>query len=128
MRVAPAGRVGPAWEVGAMPMRMWSRRGWLAVLLITVLAGCGSVVRDQTTGEFVDDSVITTKVKARLAQEPGVSALAVSVDTLNGVVILSGFVENESQREKAIAAARGVGGVRHVKGEALVVKPERSAN
>lgn len=108
-----------------MPIGMWSGRGWLAALLITVLAGCGSVVRDQTTGEFVDDSVITTKVKARLAQEPGVSALAVSVDTLNGVVILSGFVENEAQREKAIAAARGVGGVRDVKGEALVVKRER---
>ena len=105
-----------------------ARCGRVGLALAVLLAGCGSVTRDQTTGEFVDDSVITTKVKARLAQEPGVSALTVSVDTLNGVVILSGFVENEAQRGKAIAAARGVGGVRDVKGEALVVKPERSAN
>jgi osmotically-inducible protein OsmY len=82
-------------------------------------------MRDQTTGEIVDDAAITAKVKARLAQEPGVSALAITVDTYSGVVILSGFVESEAQREKAIGAARGVGGVREVKGDALVVKPAR---
>ncbi len=107
---------------------MWPNRcdRWITALTLgLLLAGCVSVVRDQTAGEFVDDSVITTKVKARLAQEPGVSALAISVDTYNGVVILQGFVDTETQREKAIAAARGVAGVRDVKGEALVVKPQR---
>ena len=108
-----------------MPIRMWSGRRWLAALLITVLAGCGSVVRDQTTGEFLDDSAITTKVKARLAQEHGVSSLAISVDTYDRVVILRGFVDSKAQREKAIAAARSVGGVREVNGEALIVKPQR---
>jgi hyperosmotically inducible protein len=97
----------------------------VALVVGLTLAGCGSVMRDQTTAEIVDDSAITAKVKARLAQEPGVSALAITVDTYNGVVILSGFVESEPQREKAIGAARGVGGVRDVRGDALVVKPAR---
>ncbi len=101
------------------------RRGWVGLILSVVLAGCGSVVRDQTTGEFLDDSVITTKVKARLAQEPGVSSLAISADTYDGVVILRGFVDSEAQREKAIAAVRSVGGVREVNGDALIVKPQR---
>lgn len=109
-----------------MALAAWGRRLICAVALGMVLTGCESVVRQQTTGEFVDDSVITSRVKARLAGEPGVSALAISVDTLNGVVILSGFVENETQREKAIAAARGVAGVHDVKGNSLVISPRRS--
>lgn len=109
-------------------MRGWEygRRLFFAGIAAALLAGCASAVRDQTTGEFLDDSAITSKVKARLAQEPGVSALAISVDTYNGVVILQGFVDDETQREKAMAAARSVAGVRDVKGEALVVKPQRS--
>jgi osmotically-inducible protein OsmY len=98
------------------------------LVLGLALAGCGSVVQDQLTGEFVDDAVVTTRVKARLAQEPGVSALAISVDTLDGVVLLRGFVDTAEQRQKAIAAARAVAGVRDVKAEALVLTPERRTN
>ncbi len=100
------------------------RRGWVGLVLAVLLAGCGSVVRDQTTGEFLDDSVIATKVKTRLAQEPGVSSLAIFVDTYDRVVTLRGFVDTEAQRDKAIEAAWSVGGVREVKGEALIVKPQ----
>ncbi len=107
-------------------------QGWrplaVTVMVAAVLAGCSSVVRDQSLGEYADDSAITAKVKTRLAREPGVNALKISVDTLNGVVILTGFVDNDTQREKAIAAARGVAGVQDVNGNALVVKPERSEN
>ena len=98
------------------------------VLVGMVLAGCGSVVRDQRTDEFVDDAVVTARVKARLAQEPGVGAFAISVDTLNGVVLLRGFVDTADQRQKAIAAARAVAGVRGVKAEGLVLTPERRTN
>ncbi len=108
-----------------MPIRMGSGGGWLSLLLIAVLAGCGSAVREQTAGEYVDDAVITAKVKARLAQEPTVSAFAISVDTRDGVVILSGFVDSEAQRDKAVAIARGVAGVREVKGDALLPRPAR---
>lgn len=103
-------------------------RGWLVLWFGLLLAGCGSVVRDQKTGEFVEDAVITARVKARLAQEPGVSALALSVDTLRGVVLLSGFIENEDQRAKAIAAARRVGGVLDVKADGLILRPQRPSN
>lgn len=101
------------------------RVGWVGVVLAVVLAGCGSVAQDQSAREYVDDAVITAKVKARLAQESSVSAFAISVDTLNGVVILSGFVDSEAQREKAVAIARGVPGAREVKGDALVLRPQR---
>lgn len=106
---------------------MWLRC-MLGVGLIIGMGGCASVERDQTTGEYVADSAITTRVKARLVQDPGVSALAISVETLNGVVLLRGFVDNDAQREKALAVARSVGGVREVNGEGLVVRPQRPSN
>ena len=99
-----------------------------AIALAAGMAGCASVERDQYAGEYVADSVITTRVKARLAQEPGVSAVDISVETLNGVVLLKGFLDNEAQREKALAAARSVGGARDVKGDGLVVRPQRPSN
>lgn len=98
------------------------------LLLGVLLAGCGSVVQDQKTGEFVEDAVITARVKAGLAQEPGVSAPAISVETLRGVVLLSGFIENEDQRAKAIAAARRAGGVLDVKADGLILRPQRPGN
>ena len=72
-------------------------------------------------GQYVDDSVITTKVKAALVKDPVVSALAVSVETRKGIVVLSGFVDNESQARRAAEVAAGVQGVVSVK-SGLVVK------
>jgi osmotically-inducible protein OsmY len=103
----------------------WAQRGLVAMALAIGLAGCASVERDQYSREYLDDSVITAKVKTRLTQELGSPAVGISVDTLNKVVILSGFVETQEIRDKAIAAARSVGGVRDVKGENLVLRPER---
>lgn len=72
-------------------------------------------------GKYVDDSLLTAKVKAALLKESAVSALAVSVETHNGVVLLSGFVDNESQARRAAEIASRVEGVVEVK-NSLTVK------
>lgn len=73
------------------------------------------------TGKFVEDSVLTAKVKAALLKEPELKSLDVSVETLKGEVLLSGFVRDESQRGKAMKAAQSVDGVVSVK-DAMVVR------
>ena len=75
----------------------------------------------QAAGQFVDDSVITAKIKAALLKDPVVSALAVSVETRGGTVLLTGFVENDNQLRRAAEIAAGVQGVVNVK-NGLAVK------
>ncbi|MBI3043451.1 MAG: BON domain-containing protein [Betaproteobacteria bacterium] len=72
-------------------------------------------------GQYVEDSVITTRIKAALLKDPVVSGLAVSVETHKGTVLLSGFVDNENQARRAAEIAAGVRGVTTVK-SALAVK------
>ncbi len=83
-------------------------------------AGC-SVMRDQqSVGSYVDDATITTQVKAKFADDPTVSAMAISVETLHGVVQLSGFAKTADERAMAERIARGVNGVRSVKNDLSV--------
>jgi hyperosmotically inducible periplasmic protein len=72
-------------------------------------------------GKYVDDAVLTAKVKAALLKQPELKSLDVSVETLRGEVLLSGFVKDESQRERAMKAAVAVNGVTAVK-DAMVVR------
>lgn len=97
---------------------------FLAAALFAVsaveLGGC-AVARDQSTvGQFVDDSAITTRVKARFAESPVVSAMALNVETLNGVVQLSGFAKNATERTTAEQIAREVPNVKSVKNNIVV--------
>ena len=71
-------------------------------------------------GKYVDDAVVTAKVKAALLKEPELKSLDVSVETLRGEVLLSGFVKDEAQRQKAAHAALAVDGVAKVKDAMLV--------
>jgi osmotically-inducible protein OsmY len=83
-------------------------------------AGC-SVMRDQqSVGSYVDDSAITTQVKAKFAENTTVSAMAISVETLKGVVQLSGFAKTADERAMAERLALGVSGVRSVKNDIVV--------
>lgn len=98
---------------------------FLAAVLLgsTVLASGCAVTRDQSTvKQFVDDSAITTQVKARFAESPVVSAMAIKVKTLNGTVQLSGFAKNASEREAAESIARSVANVKDVRND-IVVQP-----
>jgi osmotically-inducible protein OsmY len=89
---------------------------FLVLMLITAV-GCASTHKQEGTGEYVDDSVITTKVKAAILNDPALSAAEINVETFKGVVQLSGFVSSRAGISKAIEVARGVGGVKSVKND-----------
>jgi len=77
--------------------------------------GCGSTQKQEGTGEYFDDTVITTKVKAAILNEPTLKSVEINVETFKGIVQLSGFVSSSSSINKAVEVARGVAGVKSVK-------------
>lgn len=87
-----------------------------AVLLTTVL-GCTATPTREGTGEYVDDTAITTKVKAALLHAPGLRSGDVNVETFKAVVQLSGFVNSQAQMSQALQVAKGVDGVKSVKND-----------
>jgi osmotically-inducible protein OsmY len=91
-----------------------------ASLLVLSLVACAPTAKREGTGEYIDDALITTKVKAALAADPNVKATEVNVETFKGTVQLSGFVSSQEAIQKAIAIARGVEGVRAVKNNMVV--------
>ena len=94
-----------------------------AVFLAVVLAGavgCAPTPTREGTGEFVDDTVITTKVKAAIFNEPSLKSAEINVETFKGVVQLSGFVSSPAAATKAVEVTRGVGGVKSVKNDMRV--------
>lgn len=96
--------------------------GYLILLMLVVTLGaCASTAKHEGAGEYVDDSVITTKVKALLAQDDFLKSFQISVETFKGRVQLSGFVNSQETVNKAGEIARSVKGVRKVK-NSLIVK------
>ena len=90
------------------------------LVLIIVLAsawGCGSTAKTEGTGEYVDDAVITTKVKAAIFNDSTLKVNEINVETFKGVVQLSGFVRSQTDINKAVQIARGVAGVKSVKND-----------
>jgi osmotically-inducible protein OsmY len=90
-----------------------------AALMIFAL-GCASSSKQQSTGSYLDDSVITTKVKSAILGEPSLSVTDIKVETDEKVVKLSGIVESQAAMNKAIALARAVPGVTSVKNDLRV--------
>jgi hyperosmotically inducible periplasmic protein len=91
-----------------------------AVALATTAAGCSVMRHQETTGNYVDDSVVTTRVKTKFAKDETVSALAISVETLKGVVQLSGFAKSAAEKQRAEELARSVDGVKDVENDIVV--------
>ncbi|MCE3254020.1 MAG: transport-associated protein [Cellvibrio sp.] len=93
-----------------------------AVLLafFVFLAGCSSTEKEKSTGEYIDDAVITTKVKAAFVEDDDLKAGEIQVETFKGVVQLSGFVANPAHVSKATKVAREVNGVQSVKNDIRV--------
>ncbi len=87
-----------------------------AVAMATAL-GCASTAKHEGTGEYVDDSVITTKVKAAILEEPTLKSAEINVETFKGIVQLSGFVSTQANVDKALVVAQQVGGVKSVKND-----------
>ena len=78
-------------------------------------SACASTPKQESTGEYVDDSWITTKVKTAILNEPGLKVSQINVETYKGVVQLSGFVDSPDAGSKAVALARSIKGVTSVK-------------
>ena len=92
---------------------------FLALTLVTAV-GCASSAKQEGTGEYVDDSVITTKVKTAILNEPMLKVAEINVETFKGIVQLSGFVSSQGAMTKAVEVAQGVGGVKSVKNDMRV--------
>jgi osmotically-inducible protein OsmY len=99
---------------------MRALRGFGILVLTVVLAsawGCGSTAKTAGTGEYVDDSVITAKVKTAIFNDPALKVNEINVETFKGAVQLSGFVRSQADIDKAVQVARGVAGVKSVKND-----------
>jgi len=91
---------------------------YLAAVFIAstmIMAGCAGSRTQESTGQYVDDSVITTKVKTAIFNDPNLKANEISVETYKGVVQLSGFVGSQAEINRAAEVARSVSGVKSVK-------------
>ncbi len=88
---------------------------FLAAVSLAAVAGCASTGSQEGTGEYVDDTVITTKVKAAIFKQPTLKSKEINVETFKGVVQLSGFVSTRSEMNLAVDVARNVAGVKSVK-------------
>lgn len=86
----------------------------ISILSISILAGCSSTPTQASTGEYIDDVVLTTKIKSGLAESNQTSVLDINVESYKGVVQLSGFVDSESEKDAAGRIAKQVIGVHEV--------------
>jgi len=92
----------------------------LVLMLMATFVSCASTPKQESTGEYVDDSVITTKVKSLLAEDDFLKSFKISVETRKGIVQLSGFVNSQNAVDKAGQIARSVGGVTSVRNDLIV--------
>lgn len=97
---------------------------WCSVLfciaLLAVSLGCASTRTQESAGEYIDDTAITTKVKAVILQEPELKSAEINVETFKGVVQLSGFVNSRHDINRAVEVTRSVGGVKSVRNDMRV--------
>jgi len=87
------------------------------ILFVTMALGCASTAKQEGTGEYVDDTVITAKVKAAILNEPTLKSAEINVETFKGVVQLSGFVSSPAAETTAVSVVRKVEGVKSVKND-----------
>ena len=93
---------------------------WVLIMFVAALMACASTSKKESTGEYVDDSVITTKVKSLLAKDDFLKSFQISVETYKGTVQLSGFVNSQLAVDKANQIAYSVKGVKSVKNDLIV--------
>ena len=91
-----------------------------AVAALTLLPGCAVTRGQSTVGAYIDDTAITTAVKAKFVENTQVDAAAISVETLEGTVMLSGFAKTQDEKNMAESIARSTKGVKSVKNQLTV--------
>jgi osmotically-inducible protein OsmY len=93
----------------------------LGLLIILSLAGCAGSKHHESTGEYLDDSVLTTKVKTSILGDSKLKVMQIEVESFKGIVQLSGFVDSQAAADRAVKLARTVPGVKQVN-NSLIVK------
>jgi osmotically-inducible protein OsmY len=86
----------------------------VAAVALTTLAGCASTRQSESTGQYIDDTVITASVKTAIFNEPTLKSAEINVETFKGRVQLSGFVSSRANIDRAVVVAQGVKGVTSV--------------
>jgi osmotically-inducible protein OsmY len=89
----------------------------VAILFMAMALGCASTAKQEGTGEYIDDTVVTAKVKAAIFNEPTLKSAEINVETFKGVVQLSGFVNSREDINKAVTVARQIPGVTSIKND-----------
>jgi hyperosmotically inducible protein len=92
----------------------------VVLMMIAAFVACASTPKQESTGEYIDDSVITTKIKAQFAADDFLKSFQIGVESRKGIVQLSGFVNSQAAVDKAGQIARGVKGVKSVKNDLIV--------
>ncbi|MEQ9395504.1 BON domain-containing protein [Haliea sp.] len=90
---------------------------FIVAAMLALLVGCASTEDQAGTGEYIDDTVITTKVKAAIFNDPELKSMEINVETFKGVVQMSGFVNSQADINQAVRLAREVKGVKSVKND-----------
>lgn len=91
-----------------------------SAITLTALAGCASTQRHESTGQYIDDTALTTSVKAAIFNEPTLKSAEINVETFKGRVQLSGFVSSRASIDKAVSVAQAVSGVSSVSNDMRV--------
>lgn len=108
---------------------MWTHRLGkfiVPIMLASTVAACTAISGRETAGQYVDDTAISTKIKAAFVRDPVVKASQINVETMQGAVQLSGFVDSADQIDRATLLAKNVEGVRSVKNDLIVRAGNRS--
>jgi len=105
-----------------MSMHRKFSRAMVLAAAVGLMSACAVAREQSTTGQYIDDAVVTTEVKAKFAESKAVSASSISVETLQGTVQLSGFAKSEAEKEQAEKIAKTVSGVKKVEND-IVVRP-----
>jgi hypothetical protein len=92
----------------------------VVLMMIAAFVACASTPTRESSGQFIDDSVITTKIKTQLANDDFLKSFQISVESRKGIVQLSGFVDSQKAVDKAGQIARGVDGVKSLKNDLIV--------
>jgi osmotically-inducible protein OsmY len=100
-------------------------KSFLLIFMTAMLISCSSTESRESTGQYVDNSIISGKIKSKLISDSIAGGSSIDVESYKGIVILSGFVQTKSEKERALELARKTKGVKEVK-DALYVKNEFS--
>jgi hypothetical protein len=101
-----------------MTISISSRFGaFILAILLASLLGCAGTSTQSSTGEYIDDTVITTRVKAAIFNDPLLKSAQINVETFRGTVQLSGFVSSRAEINRAVEVSRGVPGVTSVRND-----------